>query len=142
MPKSPRFPPSLRSHPVRPAAPQAARVIEVLAYPAVQLLDVTGPLQVFATANEQVVQAGGTAPYVLRVVAKDRSRVAASSGLEVVTDALPRSTAALDTLVVAGGPGVDLAAADPALLAWLRRRVRKARRVASVCTEQECSGAD
>lgn len=141
MPKSPRFPPSLRSDAERPAAAQAARVIEVLAYPAVQLLDVTGPLQVFATANEQVVQAGGTAPYVLRVVAKDRSRVAASSGLEVVTDALPHSAAALDTLVVAGGPGVDVAAADPALLAWLRRRVRKARRVASVCTGAFLLGA-
>ncbi|MHB0770121.1 GlxA family transcriptional regulator [Bradyrhizobium sp. 5.13L] len=115
--------------------------MEVLAYPAVQLLDVTGPLQVFATANEQVVQAGGTAPYVLRVVAKDRSCVAASSGLEVVTDALPHSAAALDTLVVAGGPGVDLAATDPALLAWLRRRVRKARRVASVCTGAFLLGA-
>ncbi len=51
----------------------SVRVIEMLAYPAVQLLDVTGPLQVFATANEQIVEAGGTPPYALRVVAQ-RSR--------------------------------------------------------------------
>jgi len=38
-PKTPRF------------APNSVRVIEVLTYPAVQLLDVTGPLQVFASAN-------------------------------------------------------------------------------------------
>ncbi|WP_228747922.1 GlxA family transcriptional regulator [Bradyrhizobium sp. BR 10289] len=113
----------------------------MLAYPAVQLLDVTGPLQVFATANEQIVQAGGTAPYALRVVANDRSRVQASSGLEIATEPLPRSTSALDTLVVAGGPGVDLAVADPVLLAWLRRRVKKARRVASVCTGAFLLGA-
>ena len=49
-------------------------MIEVLAYPAVQLLDVTGPLQVFATANEQIVEAGGTPPYALRVVAKERAQ--------------------------------------------------------------------
>ncbi|WP_240535294.1 GlxA family transcriptional regulator [Bradyrhizobium sp. YR681] len=115
--------------------------MEVLAYPAVQLLDVTGPLQVFATANEQVVQAGGSPPYVLRVVAKDRSRVAASSGLEIATEPLPRGTSALDTLLVAGGPGVDLAASDPALVVWLRRRVRTARRVASVCTGAFLLGA-
>ncbi|MBW7971510.1 GlxA family transcriptional regulator [Bradyrhizobium sp. BR 10289] len=142
MPKSPRFPPDR----VLPASPPSARtdavrVIEMLAYPAVQLLDVTGPLQVFATANEQIVQAGGTAPYALRVVANDRSRVQASSGLEIATEPLPRSTSALDTLVVAGGPGVDLAVADPVLLAWLRRRVKKARRVASVCTGAFLLGA-
>ena len=64
MPKSPRFPPNVDS-----AAP-APRIIEVLAFPSVQLLDVTGPLQAFATANEHVTQAGGSAPYDLRVVAK------------------------------------------------------------------------
>ena len=63
MPKSPRFPPIA-------SRANAARIIEVLAYPAVQVLDVTGPLQVFATANDQVTQAGGVAPYELRVVAK------------------------------------------------------------------------
>jgi transcriptional regulator GlxA family with amidase domain len=44
-------------------------------------------------------------------------------------------------LVVAGGPGVDLAASDPALLDWLRQRVKKARRVASVCTGAFLLGA-
>ena len=138
MPKSPRFPPSSAS---RAARRGSARVIEVLAYPSVQLLDVTGPLQVFATANEQVVEAGGTPPYALRVVAKDRVRVVASSGLEIATEPLPRGASALDTLVVAGGPGVDLAASDPALLDWLRQRVKKARRVASVCTGAFLLGA-
>ena len=32
--------------------PIAPRAVEVLAYPAAQLLDVTGPLQVFATVNQ------------------------------------------------------------------------------------------
>jgi hypothetical protein len=40
MPKSPHF------------SPNAARVVDVLTYPAVQLLDVTGPIQVFASAND------------------------------------------------------------------------------------------
>jgi hypothetical protein len=57
MPKSPRF------------SPNAVRIIDVLAYPAVQLLDVTGPVQVFASANDLVVNAGGAPPYLLKVVA-------------------------------------------------------------------------
>jgi transcriptional regulator GlxA family with amidase domain len=126
MPKNPRFPPNDRGN--------AVRVIEMLAYPRVQILDVCGPLQVFATANEQMVQGGGTPPYALRVVAKDAQSVTASSGLGIATSPLPHSGAAVDTLMVAGGPGVDAAAADPMLVEWLRRRVTPARRVASVCT--------
>src|SRR6202034_4610591 len=38
------------------------------------------------------------------------------------------------TLLVAGGQGVEAAAANPALVDWVRRRAREARRVASVCT--------
>src|SRR4051812_21788148 len=37
-------------------------------------------------------------------------------------------------LVVAGGEGVDDAAADPALVTWVQARAAKARRTASVCT--------
>jgi transcriptional regulator GlxA family with amidase domain len=122
MPKSPR------------SAPHAVRVIEVLAFPAVQLLDVTGPFQVFASANDIVAEAGGAPPHVLRVVAKDCKDVMASGGLAVAANPLPRVSTALDTLMIAGGPGVDAASADPALIKWISGRARSARRVASVCT--------
>src|ERR1700748_2964206 len=106
MPKNPRFSPNRGD---------AARVIEMLAYPRVQLLDVCGPLQVFATANEQIAEGGGTPPYALRVVAKDAQSVTASAGLGIATSPLPRSGGAVDTLMVAGGPGVEAASADPML---------------------------
>jgi transcriptional regulator GlxA family with amidase domain len=122
MPKSPRSPPN------------TIRIVEVLAYPAVQLLDVTGPLQVFASANDLVAEAGGTAPYRLRVVAKGGQGVTASAGIGISTSPLPRSGAALDTLMVAGGPGVEAAIADSMLTKWVGARANKARRVASVCT--------
>jgi transcriptional regulator GlxA family with amidase domain len=114
--------------------PNAVRVIEVLVYPAVQLLDVTGPVQVFASANDIVSEAGGTPPYVLRVVAKGGASVIASAGIELASNPLPRIGAALDTLLIAGGPGIETASADPALLKWVRERTKTARRVASVCT--------
>src|ERR1700722_15789207 len=127
MPKSPRFPPiTVRGN--------SARLVEVLAYPSVQLLDVTGPLQVFVCANDHVTQAGGMPPYVLRVVAKGGQGVTTSAGVGITTSPLSRTGTAPDTLIVAGGPGVDVAAADTVLVDWVRQRTRKARRVASVCT--------
>lgn len=106
----------------------------MLAFPRVQLLDVSGPLQVFSTANDLVVEAGGVCPYAPRVVAQGGGPVAASAGLELATAPLPAVGSALDTLIVAGGKGVDAAAADPALVDWLATRAKTARRTASVCT--------
>ena len=115
------------------SSPAPPRIIEVLAYPSVQLLDVTGSLQVFASANDQVAEAGGAPPYAMRIVAPGAG-VTASAGVGLATETLPPADAVLDTLIIAGGPGVELAAADPHLVGWLRDRAGHARRVASVCT--------
>ncbi|MGO8919310.1 MAG: GlxA family transcriptional regulator [Stellaceae bacterium] len=116
------------------SAPSGVRVIDVLAFPLVQLLDVTGPLQVFASANDLVAEAGGMPPYALRVVAQGGQGVTASAGLGLAAVPLPPVAAALDTLMVAGGQGVEAAAADPVLVDWVRLRASQARRIASVCT--------
>lgn len=122
MPNSPPFPPN------------AARVIDVLTYPAVQLLDVTGPVQVFASANDLIVGAGGTRPYLLRVVAQGGMDVTASAGVALAAGPLTQGAEALDTLLVAGGEGAEAAAENPVLVDWVRERATQARRVASVCT--------
>jgi transcriptional regulator GlxA family with amidase domain len=116
-----------------PSSPLAARTIELLAFPLVQLLDVTGPLQVFASANDLVVEAGGRPPYDLKVVARGGEPVTASAGLKLSSLALPLA-GDVDTVMVAGGPGAEAAAADPVILDWVRMRAKRARRVSSVCT--------
>ena len=124
MPESPLF------------SPNPVRVIDVLVYPAVQLLDVTGPVQVFASANVQVADAGGAPPYLLKVVAQGGGGVTASAGVTIAADPLTQPGDALDTLLVAGGDlkGAEAAAENPVLVDWIRQRATKARRVASVCT--------
>lgn len=122
MPKDTRFP------------PKPPRTVEILAYKAVQLLDVAGPLQVFASANDHAAEMGISRPYAARVVAPGGAVVTASAGLGFVADALPPPDDPLDTLVVAGGQGVHDAAADRALVDWVRSRAKAARRIASVCT--------
>jgi transcriptional regulator GlxA family with amidase domain len=110
------------------------RVIEVVAFDQHQLLDVAGPSQVFATANDLARLAGQPAPYALQVVAGDGGLVASSSGLMLGAAALPAPGAPLHTLIVAGGYGVDKACRDEALLAWLKLRAARARRLCSVCS--------
>jgi transcriptional regulator GlxA family with amidase domain len=122
MPKSPR------------SSPNPIRVIDVLTFPAVQLLDVAGPVQVFASANDLVAGAGGVQPYLLRVVAQGGESVTASAGVSLAAGPLTPLGEALDTLLVAGGQGAEAAAENLALVDWVRQRATQARRVASVCT--------
>ena len=110
------------------------RVVELLAFPLVQLLDVTGPAQVFASANSFVIKSGGAQPYEIKVVAQGGTRVTTSAGLELSAQSLPADNAAVDTLVIPGGRGVQAAADDPVIIDWVQRRAKQARRVASVCT--------
>ena len=120
MPKTPPFTPRQRR-------------IEVLAFPDVQLLDVAGPLQVFATANDLVRMAGRPTLYEPVTVAAGALTLS-SSGLGLATQPLPTSRSAVDTLIVAGGWGVHAACHDQGLVRWVKARAKDARRVASVCS--------
>ncbi|MBU9619256.1 GlxA family transcriptional regulator [Burkholderia multivorans] len=110
------------------------RPILILAFPRAQLLDVSGPLQVFASVNELALERGQPAPYAPRIVAADAGPVETSSGVAVVADSLRSAARGIDTLIVAGGKGVHAASRDVRLVRWVRRQADRARRVASVCT--------
>jgi transcriptional regulator GlxA family with amidase domain len=122
LPKPPRSPPN------------AVHVVDVLTFPAVNLLDVTGPVQVFASANDFAAQSGGGRPYKVRVVAPGGDGVTATAGLRLAADPLTPVDEALDTLLVAGGEGAEAAAGDRALVEWVQARAARAQRIASVCT--------
>jgi transcriptional regulator GlxA family with amidase domain len=115
--------------------PSSQRVT-LVAFPDVQILDVTGPLEVFSQATRTLARRGRERPaYTLEVVATRGEVVRSSCGVGITVD---RSTAAargpVDTLLVAGGRGVGEALADRRLLAWLRRMAGRVRRLGSVCT--------
>lgn len=107
-----------------------------LLYPGVMSLDVSGPLQVFATANDELARHGRPAWYVLRTVARQAGPVASSAGLRLDADqpwhglTLPANS----TLLVPGGDGADLAAADLQLRAWLQQSAQQVLRLGSVCS--------
>lgn len=131
---------ALADMPIAPQKPPNVRVVEILAFPDAQLLDITGPLQVFASANDWARERGLALPYAVSVVAK-ASPILTSSGLGLMSKLLSGNRTALDTLIVAGGRGVHAAAEDKALMRWLILRAAHARRVASVCTGAFLLGA-
>jgi transcriptional regulator GlxA family with amidase domain len=108
--------------------------VEILVFPRAQLLDVAGPLQVLATANELAGESGESGPYDPRVVAPQAGPITTSAGLTLIAEALPSSPRNIDTVLIAGGHGVDDVATDRHVLRWITRRGRAARRIASVCT--------
>jgi transcriptional regulator GlxA family with amidase domain len=120
--------------------PQSERIIEILAFDEAQLLDVAGPLQVFATANEACQNKGADLPYRTRVVAPTPT-VQATAGLSFAAAPLSDDRSPIDTLIVAGGRGVTMAARDFELVSWIAQRTTRARRVASVCTGAFMLGA-
>ena len=81
------------------------RVTSILvAFDRVQLLDVAGPLQAFATADELDGFHRSSAPYRLTVVSSRGGEVTTSSGLRFIAEpfeAVRRQP--IDTLIVAGG---------------------------------------
>ncbi len=110
-----------------------SRIVAVLALPGVQLLDVCGPLDVFAEANEQI----GRHIYTLTVISTDRKAgpIRSSSGIRIVADYTMRDDMdSIDTLLVAGCPDLPDRLLDEKLMEWLRATAPKARRFGSVCS--------
>lgn len=110
------------------------KTIAILAMPGVQLLDVSGPLDVFAEAN---VQAGVEA-YRPLVIASRRGAIRSSSGVRLMADAVigdaGEDEQKIHTLLVAGMPHAATAAADVNVSAWLRNMAPRVRRLGSVCS--------
>jgi len=104
-----------------------SREIVFLVFPDFQILDLTGPLEVFSQAERRT---RGT--YTLRTVALEPGPVASSSGLAVHAEAA-RPFSGADTLVVVGGRGMDAALAELECAAWIREAATRVRRIASVC---------
>ena len=105
------------------------QTIGFLIFPNFQLLDAAGPIAAFEIASRQ---AGGGA-YALTILSPAGGLVESSSGARMASEPFAEAPI-LDTLVIAGGFGVDALREDQAALALVRRAAAGARRVASVCS--------
>lgn len=108
-----------------------AKTMAILTLPGVQLLDVSGPLDVFAQAN---IEAGRTV-YDLLVIGCARGVIKSSSGARLLPDLIAgESEQRFDTLLIAGAPHAADLRMSAANLSWLRSTATRARRYGSVCT--------
>lgn len=105
-------------------------------YPGVMSLDVTGPMQVFATANDERARHGLPPYYQLVFAAEAAGPVRSTAGLllhaEMAWESVPLSFGT--TVLVPGGNGADAAAAHPELRRWLTQAASQVQRLGSVCS--------
>ncbi|MFV3371089.1 GlxA family transcriptional regulator [Pseudomonas sp. NY15435] len=113
---------------------RAPHRVLLLVFADFQLLDATGPADVFAAVDEHLPAAARPA-YRLEAISPDGGLVRSSTGLELYTGALPGpQQAAGCTVLVAGGHGVQTAMQKGEIARWLAQVAPYAARCASVCT--------
>lgn len=115
--------------------PVTSRHIVLLVYDGFNLLDLSGPLQTFATANRLAGHVAVDPPYRLTVASAPGGLVLCGAGLSIHTEPIAATDDdPIDTLLVAGGCRGDEFEHPVALEQWLARHASRARRVCSVCT--------
>lgn len=108
--------------------------IGILVFPDVEVLDFSGPFEVFSVASRIARRVIGVdAPLTVSLVGADGGVVRARHGMGVVPHAGFRNAPQFDLLVVPGGL-VDQPLGDSATLAWIRAQDEGAALTASVCT--------
>jgi len=106
----------------------------LLVFPDFQLLDATGPAEVFAAVDEHLPSAARPA-YRLEAISPGGGLVRSSTGLELATTALPDPQQVVGcTLLVAGGHGVQVAMQKGDVARWLAQAALCSARCGSVCT--------
>ena len=114
------------------------KTIVILACPGSQILDITGPYQVFVRAAEIFLRTHPDckAPYKVLLASTTRSKsIPTNCGLNLTASVVLRSVRGpIDTLLVAGGSGVETASHDKDLTAWLRKVSSGVGRIGSICT--------
>src|ERR1700749_2990522 len=98
-------------------------MIGVLVFPDFQLLDAAGPISVFEIAGRYAAAAANEADAnqvsSIKVLAATRGRVRSTAGVELRARGL-RPAGGISTWIVAGGEGVQDAAACNKTLAFVR----------------------
>ncbi|WP_205869457.1 GlxA family transcriptional regulator [Mycobacterium colombiense] len=105
-----------------------ARVVVIVVFDGVTLLDVAGAGEVFVEANRF------GADYQIKIASVDGHDVTSSIGSRLgVTDSIAAIESA-DTVLVAGSDNLPARAIDPALVEAIRSVSARTRRLASICT--------
>ncbi len=112
------------------------RSVAIVCFPGLQPLDVAGPHEVLAGANQASAALHGNGPvYDIELMAASPGPIAGESGLAIVAPHPLSINRRFDTILVPGGTGSRPTNGDTdPLVRWLAEHGPRARRVAAVCT--------
>jgi transcriptional regulator GlxA family with amidase domain len=120
------------------SADRATRQIVFAAGPGTEILDLVGPLQVFARASDMYCrQNPGARPiYSIEIVSISSNRsLTANCGLRFAAHKTFRQVRGkIDTLLVAGGSAIEQDDINADVVRWLKKSAGRIRRIGSVCT--------
>jgi Transcriptional regulator containing an amidase domain and an AraC-type DNA-binding HTH domain len=110
----------------------AVQKVAITIYDGVQALDVAGPVDVFAEANNFIAPDDR---YETVLVAASRDPLRASNQIQLLADRdFAEAGGGYAILLVAGGPTLPDAEPDAGLVGWLRSAPDRARLYGSICT--------
>ncbi len=106
--------------------------IAILAFDEAQVLDITGPMEVFSEGNRWAADSA----YRIECLGVPRATIRMSNGLTLATRCYKDWRGAIDTLVVPGTSEEALLKLreEKAFRRWMKARLGKVRRIVSVCT--------
>lgn len=115
------------------------RPIAMLIFPGCEIVDVTGPMDVFCFANLAMQRMQRIKPgeqvYSLTLLAEQAGPVATSSGMRLVADrAIADVADSVDTLMIAGAPTLEALLDTSMLWDWIAGMLPRVRRMVSICT--------
>jgi transcriptional regulator GlxA family with amidase domain len=113
-----------------------ARRVAMLVYPDAQILDISGPLEVFARTARWLCEHHVTPQpaYIVDLIGTVPGPVRTSSGIEVLATYGYEDAPPVDTLLVTGGMGYAALCGDARLLHWLQRQATSVQWLGSICT--------
>ncbi|WP_445360803.1 GlxA family transcriptional regulator [Microbulbifer sp. EKSA005] len=115
-----------------------ARKVAMVVCPGATSLDITGPLEVFALANDQLRKQGRSNQdfYDIQLVGLESGPVTTSTGVKVFIDLPFHEAEGIHTLLVSGMPpdSCQRACANSSVLKWLAEQQKKVARIGSICS--------
>jgi transcriptional regulator GlxA family with amidase domain len=101
------------------------RTLGILMFDDFELLDVTGPVEMFGSIPEKIK---------IVLIAENKGLKKSSQSISIMADLNFDETPALDILLIPGGMGTRREVNNEKLLAWISDNAKKAELTISVCT--------
>ncbi len=111
------------------------KVVGIVIFPEVEVLDFCGPYEVFSVVRlDEERRREEPSPFQVLLVAEQAEAVTTAGGLRVLPDCTLAACPRLDILVVPGGWGTRRQIENETLIDWIAQRGRQVETLTSVCT--------